>query len=386
MQSGGGTAAALLAEIVRAHPRVADVNLSVGRPPQMEVDGRLQPLAGHPPLGPEDTARLARELIGDVPRLWQDLEESGSCDCAFAAESGARFRVNVFKAGGHLGIVLRLLPSEVPSFESLGLPPVLQQATASPNGLVLVTGATGSGKSTTLAALIDQVNRTRAVHIVTLEDPIEFRHVHRCATINQRELGRDFTTFAAGLRAALRQAPKIILVGEIRDRETVEIALKAAETGHLVLSTMHTIDAGQTINRIVGMFDAAEQRVVRTRLADVLRLVVGQRLLPRQGGGRVAVLEVLGNSLPVRELIVQGERPDRTFYDVIRDGARAGWQTFDQHIARLYRDGVIGEEVAFTYCSDRSALRRAVDEIKGARGEATSDLGELEMERPTRRK
>jgi twitching motility protein PilT len=377
---------ALLHEVLGCGKRVSDVNLSVGRPPQVESDGKLQPLAGRPPLTAEDTSRLARGLLGDSERLWQDLEANGSCDSAFTVPGGPRFRVNVFKAGGQLGLVLRLLPSEVPSFESLNLPPILGDIMRLTNGLVLVTGSTGSGKSTTLAAVIDQINRSKAVHVVTLEDPIEFRHAHRSATVNQRELGRDFRTFADGLRAALRQAPKVILVGEIRDRDTVEIALKAAETGHLVLSTMHTIDAGQTVNRIVGMFDAAEQRIVRLRLADMLRMVVSQRLLPRAGGGRVAAIEVMGTSLPVRELIQQGEKPDRTFYDLVREGARAGWQTFDQHIARIYESGAIGEETAFAYCSDKSVLRRTVDDIKGARGEATSDLGDLLMEKPVRRK
>ncbi len=378
---------ALLREVLAARKRISDVNLSVGRPPQMEADGRLVPMLGKPPLTADDTMRIARGLIGDSGRLWSQLEETGSCDAAYAMTSGVgRFRVNIFKTQGSIGVVMRVLPTEIPTLESLKLPSVLKEIGNFGNGLVLVTGATGSGKSTTLAAAIDQMNRTKAVHIVTLEDPIEFRHEHKCATVNQRELGRDFTSFAAGLRAALRQAPKVILVGEIRDRETVEIALKAAETGHLVLSTMHTIDAGQTVNRIVGLFESAEQRVIRVRLADMLRMVISQRLLPRDRGGRVAALEIMGSSLPVRELITQGERPDRTFYDLIREGVRSGWQTFDQHIAHIYKERVVTEEVAFSYCSDKSALRRAIDDIKGERGELTSDLGDLEMDKPGRRK
>jgi len=381
-----GEVDALLAGILAGKGRVSDVNLSVGRPPQMEADGRLVAVAGHAPLSGDDTRRVAGVLLGDDQRLWRDLDEQGSCDCAYTTAAGPRFRVNVFKAAGQLGVVLRVLPTAVPTLQSLQLPEVLREITGLANGLVLVTGATGSGKSTTLAAVIDEINRTRAVHVVTLEDPIEFRHRHQTATVNQRELGTDFTSFAAGLRAALRQAPKVILVGEIRDRDTVEIALKAAETGHLVLSTMHTIDAGQTVNRVVGMFDAAEQRVVRSRLADTLRMVVAQRLLPRQGGGRVAALEVMGSSLPVREMIEQGERQDRTFYDLIGDGVRSGWQTFDHHIVRLLEEGVIAEATAFTHGSDRSVIRRAVDQLKTARGESTSDLGDLQMDRPARRK
>ncbi len=376
----------LLDEVLHARKRISDVNLSVGKPPQMEADGRLLPMLGRPPLTADDTMRMARVFLGDSGRLVSQLEENGSCDCAYGMASGARFRVNIFKAAGNIGVVLRVLPTDIPSFESLNMPPIIKELTALTNGLVLVTGATGSGKSTTLASVIDQINKTKSVHIVTLEDPIEFRHEHKCATVNQRELGKDFTTFADGLRAALRQAPKIILVGEIRDRDTIEIALKAAETGHLVLSTMHTIDAGQTINRVVGMFESGEQRVIRVRLADMLRMVVSQRLLPRERGGRIAAVEVMGNNLPVREMIEQGETPERTFYDLIRDGNRIGWQTFDQHIARIYKDRIVTEDVAFAYCSDKSALRHTIDEIKTERGEDTSDLGDLEMAKPTRRK
>ncbi|MEZ5963455.1 MAG: PilT/PilU family type 4a pilus ATPase [Planctomycetota bacterium] len=376
----------LLREVLSARGRVSDINLTVGRAPQMEADGRLVAVPGRAPLTGEDTTRLVTTLLGEEKRLWDDLHANGSCDCAYALAGGPRFRVNVFKTCGHFGVVLRVLPSEVPTLESLKLPPILDEIAGLANGLVLVTGATGSGKSTTLAAVIDRINRTKAVHVLTLEDPIEFRHPHKTATVNQRELGSDFTSFAAGLRAALRQAPKVILVGEIRDRDTVEIALKAAETGHLVLSTMHTIDAGQTVNRIVGMFEADEQRVIRGRLADTLRMVVSQRLLPRESGGRVAALEVMGNNLPVREMIKLGEKPDRTFYDLIGDGARVGWQTFDQHITRLLAEGAISEETAFTYCTDKSVVRRAVDQLKNKRGESTSDLGDLQMDRPIRRK
>ncbi len=248
------------------------------------------------------------------------------------------------------------------------------------NGLILVTGATGSGKSTTLAALIDKMNQTKAMHIVTLEDPIEFVHPHKKATINQRELGSDFDTFANGLRAALRQAPKVILVGEMRDRETVEIALSAAETGHLVLSTLHTIDAGQTINRILGMFDKDEEKLVRIRLADTLRWIVSQRLLPKIDNGRVAALEIMGSNLRVKDSVLHGESEGKTFYEIIEAGEPFGMQTFDQSIIKLFHEGAIDEDTALAYASHRSVARRAIDDFKKMRGLHTSDIEELALD------
>jgi twitching motility protein PilT len=248
------------------------------------------------------------------------------------------------------------------------------------NGLILVTGATGSGKSTTLAALIDKMNELKAIHIVTLEDPLEFEHLPKKATINQRELGIDFDSFANGLRAALRQAPKVILVGEIRDRESIEIALSAAETGHLVLSTLHTVDAGQTINRILGMFDKDEQELVRSRLADALRWIVSQRLLPRIGGGRVAALEILCTSLRVKDSVLHGESEGKTFYEIIEAGTSYGMQTFDQHISGLFEAGLVTEETAVAYASHKSVVRRGIDDMKKKRGLITSDIEELTLD------
>jgi twitching motility protein PilT len=244
----------------------------------------------------------------------------------------------------------------------------------------LVTGATGSGKSTTLAALIDRMNETKAMHIVTLEDPVEFIHPHKKATINQRELGSDFDTFANGLRSALRQAPKVILVGEMRDRETVEIALSAAETGHLVLSTLHTIDAGQTITRILGMFDKDEEKLVRIRLANTLRWIVSQRLLPRIDGGRVAALEIMGTNLRVKESVLNGESEGKTFYEIIEAAERFGMQTFDQSIINLFHEGVIDEDTALAYASRKSVARRGIDEAKKEWGLFTSDIQELALD------
>jgi twitching motility protein PilT len=244
---------------------------------------------------------------------------------------------------------------------------------------VLVTGSTGSGKSTTLAALLNELNLTKSIHIVTLEDPVEFVHPQRKATFNQREMGNDFNTFAAGLRAALRQAPKVILVGEMRDRETVEIGMSAAETGHLVMSTLHTINAGQTINRIVGMFDQEEEKQIRIRLAETLRWVVSQRLLPKIGGGRVAILEIMGNSLRIKDSIEHGESEGKTYYEIIEAAASFGWKTFDMAVLEAYEQGLIAEETALLYCTNKGVVSRGIDRIKKIRGEKTTDLSGLKF-------
>jgi len=367
---------------LRAHSQLSDINFTCGRLPQIEVDGALRevPLGDwNTPLTPFETEVLADAILGEDENLRRSLEETGSADTAVELDDGTRFRANIFRARGDHTIVLRVLPADIPSLEQLGLPSILEEIPVLRDGLVLVTGATGSGKSTTLAALIDRINRTRAVHIVTLEDPIEYVHRHRAATVNQREKGTDFDSFAHGLRAALRQAPKVILVGEIRDRETMEIALKASETGHLVLSTLHTVRAGDAIHRIGGMFDSAERGLVRSRLAQVLRFVVAQRLLPKEGGGRVAALEVLGSNLRVRSLIEEGESEENRFPAVIADNRARGWQTFDQHIIEHLEAGRISPEVALSHCADRSEVSRQIDRLRSRRGENTSDLGELEM-------
>jgi len=372
----------LLAAMTASAEGISDLNFTVGRPPQVEVYGELRTAElGAPPepLTAEDTAHLSEALIGDNPELLATLNRTGACDCAYSTPDGTRFRVNVFSAKGRRSVVLRALHAQVPDLDDLCLPEAIHRIPEQRDGLVLVTGATGSGKSTTLAAIIDRINATRPVHIVTLEDPIEFLHPHKKGTVNQRELGSDFHRFSDGLRAALRQAPRVILVGEMRDRETVEIALKASETGHLVLSTLHTVDAGQTLNRIAGMFEFNERPLVRNRLSEVLRFVVGQRLLPREGGGRVPALEIMTACLRVRELIQKGEDGDKTFYNVIADGCALGMQTFDQHILLLYRDGAISQATAKGYCTDATSVQQEIDRIRTRRGEETSDLGELEM-------
>ncbi len=248
------------------------------------------------------------------------------------------------------------------------------------NGIILVTGATGSGKSTSLAAVLNEINEHQAVHIVTLEDPVEYQHSHKRSTFNQREMGSDFDTFPSGLRAALRQAPKVILVGEMRDRETVEIGLSAAETGHLVLTTLHTVDAGQTINRILGMFNTDEENQIRIRLADTLRWVVCQRLLPRIGGGRVAAFEIMGTNLRVKDTILHGESEGKTFYEIIQTGKAFGMTTFDDFIVQLYERGSISEETAMAYASRKGLVGRGIDSVKAGRGEATTDIERLEVD------
>ncbi len=280
-----------------------------------------------------------------------------------------------------IAVVMRKLQAQVPTIESLALPHIFEEIARVKNGLILVTGATGNGKTTTLAAVLDQINATAAVHVVTLEDPIEYVHEHKLATFNQRELGQDFDSYAHGLRAALRQAPKVILVGEVRDRETVEIALTAAETGHLVLSTIHTIDAGQSIHRILGLFEGEEQPAIRQRLADTLRYVVSQRLVSRQGGGRHLLLEIMGSSLRTREAVALGENDGRSFYEIIEASSTFGWMTFDQSILRSYESGAISEETAHLYATRKGVVSRAIDLLHKTRGEAGERVSGLRLDR-----
>jgi twitching motility protein PilT len=369
--------------MLESHDNVSDINFTVAKPPQVETAGELTPVmvdSRMEKLTPFQTETLALHLMQCDRRLSQLLISQGSCDCSYALTGKARFRVNVFQQRNSYSIVLRKLSTQILTIEDLKLPNVFHQMAQEKNGLILVTGATGSGKSTTLAALIDEMNQTKAMHIVTLEDPIEFVHPHKKATINQRELGSDLDTFANGLRAALRQAPKVILVGEMRDRETVEIAMSAAETGHLVLSTLHTVDAGQTISRILGMFDKDEERLVRIRLADTLRWVVSQRLLPRVGGGRVAALEIMGTNLRVKDSVLNGESEGKTFYEIIEAGEPFGMQTFDQSIIELYQEEVIAEDTALAYASRKSVARRGIDDVKKKQGIITSDIEELALD------
>jgi twitching motility protein PilT len=374
----------ILRRMLESHDNVSDLNFTVAKPLQVEASGELTAVIVDPrleKLTPFQTETLALHLMQADRRLLQLLISQGSCDCSYILNGRARFRVNVFQQRNSYSIVLRKLSTQILTIDDLKLPQVFHLMAQEKNGLLLVTGATGSGKSTTLAALIDEMNQTKAMHIVTLEDPMEFVHPHKKATINQRELGSDFDSFANGLRAALRQAPKVILMGEMRDRETVEIALSAAETGHLVLSTLHTIDAGQTITRILGMFDKDEERLVRIRLANTLRWIVSQRLLPKIDGGRVAALEIMGTNLRVKDAVLNGESEGKTFYEIIEAGEAFGMQTFDQSILKLFRETVVTEDTALAYASRKSVARRGIDDIKKQRGILTSDIEDLALDR-----
>jgi twitching motility protein PilT len=350
----------ILKIILGSQRSASDIFFSPGRPPQVEVSGALTPVEvpGLSLLTTDDTARLAAELIGSNRIALEKLSSEGSCDVSYAVAALARFRVNVFTQRGSRAIVMRVIPSSVPSLESLGLPAQLGEIAGLINGMVLVTGPTGSGKSSTLAALIDKINCDKAYHVVTIEDPIEFLHSHKKSTVHQRELHSDTPTFALALRAALRQAPKVILVGEMRDRETIEIGLEAAETGHLVFSTLHTIDASKTVERLLGAFPLGDQSMVRSRLAKSFRFIVSQRLIPRkEGRGRVAAIEILKSTLRTREYIEKGETQGKTLVDAMRDGTLDGMQHFDAEIERLIRGGVIDLSTGLAYATNAGNLR-----------------------------
>jgi len=374
--------------VIRRRTEVSDLNFTVDRPLQVEQNGELVPVACNPAidnLTPYQTEMIALNLISGNLRLMEDLIRTGSCDSSYSVADKLRFRVNIFSQRGKFSIVMRKLNTEIPTLVQLKMPEIFAEVTKEKTGLVLVTGATGSGKTTTLAALLNEVNTHKSVHVITLEDPVEFVHHSKKSTFNQREMGSDFSTFATGLRAALRQAPKVVLVGEMRDRETVEIGLSAAETGHLVLSTLHTIDAGQTINRILGMFDPEEQEQVRIRLADTLRWVVSQRLAPRVGGGRHALLEIMGANLRTKETIVHGESEGKSFYEIMEANHTFGWRTFDSACLEAYEQNVMTEEAALLYSSKRGVVSRNIDNVKKARGEVmgSADLKMREPARPT---
>jgi twitching motility protein PilT len=366
----------ILSAMLKTYSGISDLNFSVGHPLQVEDWGELKQVFVDPPieaLTPYQTEQIALSLIQGNRRLIYDYLTAGSCDCSYSLEGAARFRVNIFRQQGHFSIVLRKLQDEVPTIESLGLPHIFHEIAQEKNGLILVTGATGSGKTTTLAALLNQINDTQPVHVVTLEDPIEFVYPKRKATFNQRELGQDFKNYPIGLRAALRQAPKVILVGEMRDRATVEIALMAAETGHLVLSTLHTVDAGQSINRILGLFSLGEEKQLRLRLAATLRYIVSQRLAPKVSGGRQLLTEVMGHNLRTQETVELGEGEHRNFYEIIEASSAFGWMTFDQSILQAYDSNLITEETARLYASRKGHISRGIDLIQKARG-VDSDL------------
>jgi twitching motility protein PilT len=353
-------APALLLAMLQVSTHVSDLIFSPGSHPHVEVSGQLVPvkMPGLSALSADDTQRIAQELIGDNKQAIAMLQQQGSCDISYSLPGTARFRVNVFVQRGSHAIVMRVIPKTIPTFDELKLPQELAHIADLKNGIVLVTGPTGSGKSSTLAAILDRINEIKAYHILTIEDPVEFMHRHKKCIVHQRELHSDTPSFALALRAALRQAPKVILVGEMRDKETIEIALEAAETGHLVLSTLHTTDASKTVERIIGVFPLSEQHTIRSRFAKSFRYIVSQRLLPRKSGtGRVAAIEILKSTVRTREYLDKGEVEGKSLLDAMRDGDTEGMQHFDGEIERLIRADTIDYETAMTYSTNPGNLR-----------------------------
>jgi twitching motility protein PilT len=374
----------LIAAMLKARGHVSDLIFSPGRAPQIELSGQLVELKfkGLEHLTPQDTQLLARDLMSNNDHAIGKLERDGSADLSYGVAGVGRFRVNIFRQRGSIAIVMRVIPDAIPGFEELHLPPQLKEIVQLKNGIVLVTGPTGSGKSSTLAAVIDMMNEEKAYHILTIEDPIEFLHKHKKATIHQRELHSDTPTFALALRGALRQAPKVILVGEMRDRETIEIALEAAETGHLVMSTLHTIDASKTIERIVGAFPLSDQSAIRNRFSKAFRCIVSQRLLPRKDGkGRIAAIEILKSTMRTRDYVEKGEAEGKSLLDAMRDGDTEGMQYFDGEIGKLIRTGVVDFETGLTFSSNTGNLRlELADFTEGSGKTAASKKPEQEVE------
>jgi twitching motility protein PilT len=378
--------AQLIAAMLKAREHVSDLIFSPGRAPQIEISGQLVELRfkNLDRLTPQDTQWLAEDLMDKNEHAIGKLERDGSADLSYGVAGVGRFRVNIFRQRGSIAIVMRVIPDSIPGFEDLHLPPQLKEIVQMKNGIVLVTGPTGSGKSSTLAAIIDTMNAEKAYHILTIEDPIEFLHKHKKATIHQRELHSDTPTFALALRGALRQAPKVILVGEMRDRETIEIALEAAETGHLVMSTLHTIDAAKTIERIIGAFPLADQAAIRNRFSKAFRCIVSQRLLPRKDGkGRIAAIEILKSTMRTRDYVEKGEAEGKSLLDAMRDGDTEGMQHFDGEIEKLIRAGVVDFETGLLFSSNAGNLRLELadfTESRGSRSASAAPAGNVEME------
>jgi twitching motility protein PilT len=361
--------AALVATLLQVSKQVSDLIFSPGRGPQVELNGQLKEIniTGVGRLTPEATHRIAMDLIGKNEIVMSKLDKEGATDLSYSLPGLARFRVNVFRQRGTNAIVMRVIPQTVPDFNSLNLPAQLGEIVGLRNGIVLVTGPTGSGKSSTLAAIINKINEEKACHILTIEDPIEFLHLHKKSTIHQRELHTDTPSFALALRAALRQAPKVILVGEMRDRETIEIALEAAETGHLVFSTLHTVDASKTIERVVGVFPLADQLTIRARLSRSFRYIISQRLVPKKDkSGRIAAIEILKSTMRTREYVEKGETEGKSLLDAMRDGATEGMQHFDGELDKLVRAGTIDLESALSFATNAGNLRLELSDLAEA--------------------
>jgi twitching motility protein PilT len=355
----------LLKRMLAAGEKVSDLIFSPGRPPQVELSGDLQgvPIPGLERLTPPQIKAMADLMLTGNEQGLETLEKNGSADISYSVNGLCRFRVNIFRQRGTYAIVMRVIPTTPPNWQDLNLPVAVRNAAELKNGLVLVTGPTGSGKSTTLAAVIDLINATKKYHIVTIEDPIEFIHEHKLGTVHQRELHSDTPDFALALRAALRQAPKVILVGEMRDRETIEVALEASETGHLVLSTLHTIDAAKTIDRIIGVFPKSDEAAIRTRLSQSFRRIISQRLMPKVGGGRIAAIEILVSNSRTREYIEKGEKEGRSLIDAMKDGALEGMQTFDTELEKFIREGLVTKDIAVAYASNANNLLLSISDL-----------------------
>ena len=367
----------LLDAMIQQAEGVSDLLFVAGRPLQVEIQGELKPFVSEPSqpmLTSERIEGLAGAIINNNQRLLQDLKERGSCDCGYTLKNICRFRVNIYHQNGNYAMVLRHLKPLIPSFESLHLAPVFYEIIREKTGLIFVTGGTGMGKTTSIAAMLNEINKTRDIHILTLEDPIEFLFTPVKSTFSQRELGLDFHDFRDGMRAAMRQAPKIIFIGEIRDRETMEIVLNAGETGHLVLSTLHTSTASGAINRILGLFSGDEENVVRERLAASMRFILGQRLVPAIAGGRLLVTELMGSNLRTREAILLGETEGRNLEDIIESGTVSGWHTFEQSLVEAYKKDLITEETALLYCTNKMKLIQRIDSLNKPRKGSHNDL------------
>ncbi len=374
----------VLRQMLGTSGKVSDLIFSPGRPPQVELAGKLVPIAivGLEKLTPAHTAGIAKLIIGNQEAAADTLEKTGSSDLSFSAPGEARFRVNIFKQRGTHAIVMRVIPQNPPRFEDFDLPVQLKEIAKMKNGIVLVTGPTGSGKSTTLAAIIDLINETQSYHIVTIEDPIEFLHAHKNSTVHQREVHSDTPGFAVALRAALRQAPKVILVGEMRDRETIEVALEAAETGHLVLSTLHTIDASKTIDRIIGVFPATEEQTIRMRVSQSFRYIISQRLVPRANGkGLIAIIEILKSTMRTREYIEKGESDGKSLIDAMDQGDQDGMQTFDGVLEKMIRNGTVTKEGAMPYASNSNNLLLRISDMDTAPAPSAPTLTKVVKEK-----
>jgi twitching motility protein PilT len=361
--------ASIVATMLQVSKQISDLIFSPGRAPQIELNGQLREvnIAGVGKLTPDATRRIATDLIGKNELVTGKLEKEGSTDLSYSLPGIARFRVNIFRQRGSYAIVMRVIPQTTPDFKSLSLPVQLGDIAELRNGIVLVTGPTGSGKSSTLAAILNKINEEKAYHILTIEDPIEFLHVHKMSTIHQRELHSDTPSFALALRAALRQAPKVILVGEMRDKETIEIGLEAAETGHLVFSTLHTVDASKTIERIIGVFPLSDQQAIRARMGRAFRYIVSQRLIPKKDGtGRIAAIEILKSTMRTREYVEKGETEGKSLLDAMRDGSTEGMQYFDGELERMVRVGILDLESALSYATNAGNLRLELADLAEA--------------------